>query len=118
MADRTATFTIDVSTSATTSNEILLGNDGLYALKVPSGWSTDSLTIQGKINDTDTAAPIERIDYTDGTRDTLTMASVGASDLITFTPPVGGLYSLTLVSGSSQSSTVSIIPRFHRYIER
>jgi len=118
MADRTAVFFIDQDVDDQNSNEIVLGNDALYAIEMPGVWTAANITIKGKIDADATARNVLLFDYSDGSQDVLTIVSPSVDTLIFFDPPVRGMYSLQIYSSAGQAADRTITPRFHRFIPR
>lgn len=110
MADRSEVFTLPGA--GTTSNEILVGNDGLYALQIPaSGMEGTNLAIYARVR-VDTA--LKAVYIWDGTtRTQVKLTAVAAGDLLWFEIPISGVYSIALVADSQTGDSI-ITPRWGR----
>lgn len=103
MADRSTSFTLPGG--GTTSNEIAVGNDGLYALQIPdSGMEGTNLAVYTRAR-VDT--PLKALYLWDGTaRTQVKLTTVAAGDLLWFETPISGVYSIALVADSQTGDSV------------
>jgi len=110
MADRSSVFTLPGA--GTTSNEILAGDSGLYALQIPaSGMEGTNLAIYTRAT---VNSPLKATYIWDGTtRTQIKLTNVAADDLLWFETPISGVYSIALVADSQTGDSV-ITPRWGR----